>query len=710
MKWYDIANVITKPFSSFYASLLDNPQQMLIAALIVIVVTGMIGGMAAKKSKQPLILGYILAGVVVGIAFKAGFGAAADIALKSLADIGVALLLFTMGLEFSKEDIRPVYKVAIWGSLSQVLFTLLAGAGIGYLLMKFRPGLLNGISSCFLFGCAFVSTSTAVILKTLESKRRMGTLSSKVMIGVSIVQDLTVIPLMLLICKLDNLSAGVGGAVRPLILGAIFMALMLTVGAKYIPLCLRQVARFESKELFLFAVTGLALGIGLLSEAMQVSFSFGAFLAGIVLSDSDYGKRALYEMTPVRDLFAMLFFVSIGMMLNVSYLLQNWPLVLLLMFATSLSRTVFLAGVSWCSGYRNIIPIAMLFGMFATSEIVFIVIQTGRSVGLFSENLYALMLSIAVCSMIAGPVIDSLTAPVYAFLRKTIWKTTLNTDIVMPPPDLRDHVIIAGGGTIARSIARLLTRLNSPYLIIEPDHRSFQENRKKGLACVYGDPQQDVVLNGAGIGRARILLLAAPGVTENLSVISRAKQLNEKILIVARADSTGEVELLRNAKIFEIVQPKFEAGLELTRQALIAMNTPAVDIQNYLDAVRFDRYQVMMDGNTQKRKRSRKLEQMRSFTGLVELKWIHLPTNCSIIGKNLKTCQLRSVYGISVVGILRKDDFISNPRADFVFEDDDILAVIGKGEDMERFSHDIGGGQGVTPAAAEQTNAILAQP
>ena len=701
-----ILNALSSPFVSFYASLPDNPQQMLIAALIVIVVTGMIGGMTAKKLKQPLILGYILAGVFVGVAFKAGFGLAADIAVKSLADIGVALLLFTMGLEFSKEDIRPVYRMAIWGTLSQVLFTLLAVAGVGFLLMKYKPGLLNGVSSCFLFGCAFVSTSTAVVLKTLESKRRMGTLSSKVMIGVSIVQDLTVIPLMLLICKLDNLSSGLVSTVRPLVLGAVFMFLMLTAGAKYIPVLLRQVARFESKELFLFAVTGLALGIGLLSEAMQVSFSFGAFLAGIVLSESDYGKRALYEMTPVRDLFAMLFFVSIGMMLNVSYLLQNLPLVLLLMVVTSLSRTIFLAAVSWFSGYRNIIPIAMLFGMFATSEIVFIVLQTGLSAGLFSEHFYALMLSVAVCSMIGGPVFDSLTAPVYSLLRKTIWKTTLNTDIVVPPPDLRDHVIIAGGGTIARAIAHMLTRLNCPYLIVESDHRSFQKNQKKGLATIYGDPQQDVVLNGAGISRAKILLLAEPGVTENLSVISRAKQLNDKILIVARADSTGEVEVLRKAKIFEVVQPKFEAGLELTRQALIAMNTPVVDIQNYLDAVRFDRYHIMRDEKKMFGK-SHALDRMRSFTGLVELKWIHLSASCALIGQTLQSSRIRTVYGISVVGILRGDDFISNPRADFVFADNDILAVIGKGEDMERFSHAVGGGQGVTPAAAEQSGAVM---
>ena len=177
-----------------------------------------------------------------------------------------------------------------------MLLTLCVGAGLAFALSKFTNGMLEGIPAMLLFGTAFVSTSTAVILKTLNSKGRMGTLSSKIMIGMSIVQDLTVIPLMLIVGKLGSIGSSDGSVmstIKPLLLGAVFMALMMTVGARWIPRLLQVVAKLNSKELFMLAITGIALGAGFLSEAMQVSFSFGAFLVGIVLSDSEYGKKAL---------------------------------------------------------------------------------------------------------------------------------------------------------------------------------------------------------------------------------------------------------------------------------------------------------------------------------------------------------------------------------------------------------------------------------
>ncbi|MBO5959803.1 MAG: cation:proton antiporter, partial [Lentisphaeria bacterium] len=276
-----------------------STTEMLVAALIIIVIAGMIGGMIAKKLHQPLLLGYILAGVFVGIAYKASFGDNANAALDSLANIGVALLLFSMGMEFEKRDLIPIRKIAIWGTLSQVAFTFAAGAGIAWILNSLT-GWFEQFVTMFLFATAFVSTSTAVVLKTLGSRGQMGTLSSKVMIGMSIVQDLTVIPMFMILSKLGNLSDGIWAAVSPLLFGAVFMALMMTVGAKYLPYVLRWVAKTNTKELFLLAVTGIALGAGFIADMMQVSFSFGAFLAGIALSDSAYGKKAISELMPVR--------------------------------------------------------------------------------------------------------------------------------------------------------------------------------------------------------------------------------------------------------------------------------------------------------------------------------------------------------------------------------------------------------------------------
>ena len=398
-------------------------EEAIVAALLVIVVTGLIGGVAAKKLRQPLILGYILAGVIVGVFFRAGFGNVAETAVGSLANIGVALLLFSMGLEFSKADIRPIFKIAVFGALAQVFFTFAAGTGLAWLLSRApalnmspdsKMPLFSTTASLFLFGICFVSTSTAVVLKTLSSKGFENSLSGRVMIGISIVQDLTVMPLMLLVCQLGTFSTSEGGlsSLAPLALSAVFMALMLTVGAKYLPLVTGHAARLESKELFLLSITGIALVSGAVSVAMGVTFSFGAFLAGIVLSDSSYGRKALAELSPVRDFFAMLFFVSIGMMLDVRYLGAHWLMVCALVVLTGLSRTVFLAAVTWISKYRNVIPVAMLFGMFPTSEIAFVVIGTGYQGGFITSELYSLILCIVVCSMIAGPLVDNLTTPV----------------------------------------------------------------------------------------------------------------------------------------------------------------------------------------------------------------------------------------------------------------------------------------------------------
>lgn len=680
-----------------------SATEALVAALIIIVVSGLIGGMIAKKLKQPLLLGYILAGVFVGIAYKASFGDNANSALDSLANIGVALLLFSMGLEFKKKDIAPIRNVAVWGTLAQVAFTFLAGAGIAWGLSRFAENWFNSRISMFIFATAFVSTSTAVVLKTLSSRGQMGTLSSKVMIGMSIVQDLTVIPMFMLLSKLGDFSGGWYAAAKPLIFGAGFMLLMMTVGAKYLPYILRWVAMTNTKELFLLAVTALALGAGVLADVMQVSFSFGAFLAGIALSESEYGKKAIGELMPVRDLFAMIFFVSIGMMLDCHFLVNNILVVLLVMFATSFSRTAFLAIVTWCSGYRNVIPVAMFFGMFATSEIAFVVIQLGKDGGFFTNEVYSLILCAVVCSMISGPLMDCLTAPVYSVLKKTIWKNSFHNNIAVPPPALFGHIIIAGGENIGRSIAKLMKGLKLPYILIEPVYSEYEKAVRNNIHCLFGEPHQQVILESAGVTRAKLLLAASSAFPDNYAVIRQAQKLNSSLQIVARSNNAEELEILRKCNnVFEIVQPKFEAGLEMTRQALMCLHVPALDIQNYMDSVRFSHYQALNEGITG----NSLAASMRSFSGLVELSWVKLPGECAcnVAGKSIAESKIRSLTGVSIVCVMRNEgkEIITNPSPDFVLQKDDVLALIGTPEQCLTFEDFCGTSLSGTPVGAEQ--------
>lgn len=670
-------------------TLANNPSGALVAALVLIVLTGLVGGMLADRWKQPVILGYILAGVFIGIVYKAGLGDVAMQSLDSLANIGVALLLFAMGLEFPKKEIKPIFKIAVWGALCQVLFTWAAATGLAYMVAKLvNADLFPSLASMLLFGACFVSTSTAVVLKTLSSRGYQYSLSGKVMTGVSIVQDLTVIPFAIIACMFQTLGKGGLKSFEPLLYGAIFMVLVMTLGPKVLPRILQFVAkRTDSKELFLLAVTGLALAVGAISEYMELSFSFGTFLAGIVLSDSEYGKKALSELIPIRDFFAMLFFVSIGMMLDASYLVQHPVLVLVLMILTVMTRTVFLSAVTWCSGYRNVIPVAMFFGMCPTSEIAFVVIQTGRSTLLFSDDLYSLALCVVVCSMIVGPLIDSLTTPVYALLRRTIWKKqNAYGDIELPPPDLNRHVIIAGGGELSHVLARQLTNLKKPYVIVEPMYERFREARNAGLSVIYGDPQHEVILSGAGIGDAEALLTSANDFWDNYAVVKTARKMNPSVDIVARADSRAQEDLLRDCSVQEIVLSRFEMALEMTRRILLLCHVPATRIQNYLNSVRLKRYQYALAGESV----DTLAEKIRTASGLVELHWIQIPAQSLLTSKTIAESKVRSQTGVSIVSVIHKGEINTNPSPSLRLDAGDIVAMIGTPEQYEAFQKLVG--------------------
>ena len=667
-------------------------EKAILTALLLIVVTGLLGGIAAKKLRQPLILGYILAGVLVGVLFKAGLGEVANTAVNSLANVGVALLLFSMGLEFSKKDIRPVFKVAVFGALAQVVFTFLAGAGIAWLLRRdpavnFGGGtkipLFDSTVSLFLFGICFVSTSTAVVLKTLSSKGFENSLSGRVMIGVSIVQDLTVMPLMLLVCQVGALSSSGGGiaSLMPLLLSAVFMTLMMTVGARYLPKLTGRAARLESKELFLLSITAIALVSGAISVAMQVSFSFGAFLAGIVLSDSAYGRKALSELSPVRDFFAMLFFVSIGMMLDVRYLGAHWMLVVVLVVLTGLARTTFLAAVTWVFKYRNVIPVAMLFGMFPTSEIAFVVIGTGFQDSFITSELYSLILSVVVCSMIAGPLVNNLTAPVYALLRRTVWRNIRSADIVLPQPDLEDHIVLVGGGRISRVIAHVLIRLKLKYVIVEPSYDLYREAQAEGLNVIYGDPMSDVILDSAHIRNAKVLAPMIQKLEECLAVIELARKYSPDIRTVVCAASPETEKRLSEERVDEIILSNFEVSLELTRRILMLNDISEAHIQNYLDSVRASRYKPMLEGSPA----FALAEKIRAFHGLIALHWTQIQPDSPLAGRSIEASGIRARTGMSIVGVIHDGQVDANPHPDTVLHVGDLIAAIGNEEQTAAF-------------------------
>ena len=652
----------------------------IVTALLAILIGGLIGGGIAKRLGQPLLLGYILAGVTISLINSGANGVVIDQnQLQGLSDIGVALLLFSMGLEFSLDDIRPVRKLAVWGSIIQVFATLLCVFGIlkGFFGIAGYPALFAS--------AAFVSTSTAVVLKSLTLHNRMMTLSGRSMIGVSLVQDLIVIPLMVLLMNANNLNSGLMNALKPVGIGAAFVTALFLIGPRVIPRILRRVSSWNSQELFLLCITVISLGIGFLADKMCLTFSFGAFMAGILLNGSDYGKKALYEMLPVRDLFSMLFFVSIGMLMNVPFLMKHFWVILLLVLLTGLSRTLFLAILAWLFKYRNVIPTAMFFGMFPTSEIAFIVLSSGYAAGILSQDLYMLMLCTVICSMVLGPPISSLTTPAYDYLRRHFPTAVLNT-FTMPEPTLTNHIILAGGGRVQRVVAKVMEHFELPYIIIEPNYFLFNEMRKDGLECVFGSPSEEVILKAAAVGRARMIIAAAEEFKTNTDIIRNARLLNPDIKIVSQAYSQKEADAMHEYKVFDVMRPVFELGLDLSRLALHKLDYSMIQIQNNLQKLR-DRYSTPLMLSRADAKRS---DNLNAFVGMVDFKWMEVGRDSELANRAFSG-PLREKGSVHIVGVIRGNDLIPNPEENFVFLDGDLLAVIAPEEERRAFALLLGG-------------------
>jgi len=645
------------------------------ADLIMIVIAGLIGGLIAKKLHQPIIIGYILAGVAIG-PYTGGATVVEIKQVEGLAEIGVALLLFSLGLEFSIKSLKPIFNMAVWGTLIQVALTFGGCMLIGY----FSGWPLN---TSLWFSVAFVSTSTAVILKTLNSQGQLGTLCSQVMLGVSIIQDLTVIPLMILLLNMSKAHENMWNAFTPIVSGIMFVLFVLLAVARLAPWLLKLVAQRNSQELFLLCVTSLALGIGYISQILGLSLAFGAFLTGLVLSDSDYSKKALADLIPVRDIFALLFFVSVGMLLDPKFLFKHWYTVLLLVFAANFCRSAILATIARMMGYRNVIPLAMLLGMLPASEIAFVIIMLGLSANAISKDTYSLILSVVVLSMIVGPIISGLTNPIYAVLKRYRRQTEYQT-INLPREGLHHHIVLTGGGFIAEHIARVLQKLDLPYILIESNHNFFMEAKKNGLCALFGDPKQELIMNAAKMRRARLLLVTDGGMSETVEIIRNARHVNPEIAVITQAESQEEIEILKKLNITELIQPGFEAGLEMTRQALLKLDLPPIEIQNYLDEVRRRQYAPLYSDNGEEGSRDL-LSQLRSAMGMLNLCWVMVPHDSSLTGLSLGKSRIRSQTGVSVVGIMRNGIFTSNPTAEFVVQPNDFLSLLGTTEQRSRF-------------------------
>ena len=640
--------------------------------IVIIVVAAFIGGIAAYKLKQPLILGYILAGVIVG-PYTGGVTVSEIHNIELLAEIGIGLLLFALGLEFSFQNLKSVRNIALVGTPLQMLLTIIYGYALGHWLgWEWVPSVWLG---------ALVSlSSTMVILKTLMNQGFLGTLSSRVMIGMLMVQDLAVVPLMIILPQLSNPKAGIPLLGLAALKAALFLTLMILLGTRVLPRLMAYIAKWNSRELFILAITAIGLGIGYATYLSGLSFALGAFVAGMVLSESDYSHQALSDIIPLRDLFGLLFFTSIGMLLDPTFLLKHWRTISLLVLMVAFGKGVIFATLARLFRYGNVVPLALGLGLFQIGEFSFVLARTGLASQSISHDMYSLILSSALISMMLTPFVSGLTVPLYS-LRKRWFKHEPLLTINLPESGLHDHVVIAGGGRIGQHVAQVLNNLKLSFVLIELDHLRVEQAKLAGFPVIYGDASQKIVLSAAHLKKACLLLVTVPAMVVAQSIVLQARQLKPSLDILARAEGLELMKALYERGANQVVQPEFEAGLEMTRQALLHLQVPATEILRYTDTIRRDLY-TSFPGNHDVYQR---IALLKSAGSLLELNWLILERESTLISHTIGELGIRTNTGASVVGVVRNSTLYPNPGPDFRFAPGDMAAVIGKSEQFNAF-------------------------
>ena len=638
--------------------------------LILLVVTAFFSGLLMQRLGQPLILGYILTGIAFG-PYTGGFALTSVNEIELLAEIGVALLLFALGLEFSLKDLKPVKKIALIGTPIQIILTIGMGYGIGQLMGW------DAKSSLWL-GALVSLSSTMVLLKTLMNQGWLGTLSSKVMVGMLIVQDLAVVPLIVLLPMLNDPSLGWISLEIAILKTVVFLAGMILFGTRLLPLIMRYIAHLGSRELFLLAITAIGLGVGYLTYLVGLSFAFGAFVAGMVLSESDYGHQALSDIIPVRDLFGLLFFASVGMLLNPGFLLDHWKQVLILVLIVSLGKGIIFALLARIFKYGNVVPLAVGLGLFQVGEFSFVLAQVGVSTNSISHEVYSLVLTTAIITMFLTPIISGQTAHLYALSKRWFQHEPLDT-INYPKSGLRNHVIIVGGGRVGFRIAQVLKRLSVPMLIIELDQLRVERAKHADIPVIYGNASHEVVLEAAETPSARLLIITTPEVVIAQAIVENARKVNSEIQVVARAPGVEFLEEFKKLNISEVVIPEFEAGLEMARKALVHLHIPAAKIQHYTESLRQDLFASLFSENEE----DEILEQLQWAEHQFDMQWMMIKPGSVLVGKTIGESEIRTITASSVVGVIRDDVLEPNPDANFRFQANDRAAIIGTDSSRE---------------------------
>ena len=651
------------------------PPLTLDIALALIAALG--GGLLAHALRQPLFVGYIVGGVLLGPLIPGP--SISDVhAIEQLAELGVMLLMFTMGLEFSLKELRRVGTAAIGGGLIGV------AAMVG--LVVLLGGVLGlGLAEALVLGAAISVSSTMVIGKLLMQRGELDSAHGRLMIGTLLVEDLAVVLMLMVLPALGgegNLNAALADVGLALLEGAAILAPVIALAVYVVPRIVERIAHTRDVELFLLVALAFGLGTGVLTAQLGLSPAMGAFLAGLIISESEYVHETLARILPLRDLFVALFFVSVGLLIDPRAIVEHWPLVLSIVGLVVIGKGLLRGGLAALFAQPLRISFVMALGFTQIGEFTFVMAQVGAESGVLSDANYNVLLASALLTIVVSSSLFRATPALWGRLSRAF----PGVDGSRRPREVESthvseatgHVIICGYGRMGGAVGDSLQRFGLPFVVIERDPQKAEQLKAREIPVVIGDAIHETVLREAVPERASLVVIALPDFYYAQQVFRTLKGLNPELPIVARAHWGPEREQLFREGITEVIQPEFEGAIEMIRHTLMHADVDSLSVEDHIHEMRQQRYGRLVQSWLQREDPTHRAHKFQE---------ISLPDGSPLIGHSLEACRVRERFGVSVLAIRRRGgELVSNPSPETVFQARDRVLVMGSPSQMIEFA------------------------
>jgi CPA2 family monovalent cation:H+ antiporter-2 len=622
------------------------------------------------RIRVPALIGYLITGIIAGPHLLALINSPENV--KVMAEIGVILLMFTIGLEFSLNHLLKIRKVVFVGGFLQLLLT----AGLTVLLARLYD--MNWAEAVFV-GFLTALSSTAVVLKLLQERSELTTYYGRTVVGILIFQDIILIPLLLFTPMLGGNTAGIGNEFLLLLLKTVGIIVFIYIGNRWLmPKLLHLIALTRSQELFLMSILLICLAVALLTHEMGMSLAFGAFLAGLMISESEYSHNAFGNLIPFKDVFTSFFFVSIGMLLDLGFVAANPWLVILTVVLVILIKTIVAGFTAFILGHTFSGTVVVGLSLAQVGEFSFILAGLGLSQDIISPYHYQLFLAVAITTMAITPVLMQVSRP----LASTILKLNLPSFMVnglfplqqVEIPEIQNHIVLIGKDSRAINLASMIKKMELPFTSIVFDPDRARREMEKGNLVVFGDATNEPVLRQARAHTAEMAVVSVGNLITAMSIVEHIRAMNKHAHIIVRTRHVTDIEELYRLGASQVIPEEFETAIDFFERILGKYLIPRMEIERSIASIRSDNYGIFRDK-----------DKVGGYSLLkdipdIEIAAVKVGDKSPFAGMKISETAMRKTYGVTMVAMKHGNQIIPNPEPDTMVSAGDIAYLLGKPE------------------------------